>query len=169
MLQYTGADVGGNITEDISALAADQPNVRIRWHYYDAYRDYYWGIDSVKVIGNYRISAIQMAMEGDGGSGFGGYGFSGFGFTGLKNDELIIPSVAESLRTRPERLRAKSQKFYDINPFTTITAKQQGLVDPISIKEILEWLEEVWLSGELDEALTETEYLEFRKAIEESF
>ena len=36
----------------------------------------------------------------------------------------------------------------------------------VNIKEILEWLDKIWLSGELKESMTEEEYLEFRKAIE---
>lgn len=34
---------------DISAIAAEQPNVKIRWHYYNADWDYYWEIDNVNV------------------------------------------------------------------------------------------------------------------------
>jgi len=86
-------------------------------------------------------------------------------------DGLMLSTATESLETRPERLRVKSQKFYDIIPSTTITARQQALdamnADPVSIKELLQWLDKIWLDGDLKEFMTEEEYLEFRKAIEE--
>jgi hypothetical protein len=86
-------------------------------------------------------------------------------------DALMLSTATESPETRPERLRAKSQKFYDIIPSTTITARQEALdamnADPVSIKELLQWLDKIWLDGDLKEFMTEEEYLEFRKAIEE--
>ena len=89
------------------------------------------------------------------------------------SDALMLSTATESLETRPERLVAKSRKFYDITPETTISALQKALdtqkVDiKVSIKEILEWLDEVRLSDDLKESMTEEQYLEFRKAIEDS-
>jgi len=86
-------------------------------------------------------------------------------------DDLML-SATESIASRPERLRAKSQKFYDITPETTISARQKQLdimkVDiKVNIKEILQWLDKIWLSGELKETMTEEQYLKFRKAIED--
>jgi hypothetical protein len=187
ILQYTDSSTGGYISEDISAYAAGQSNVRIRWHYYDANYDWYWGIDDVKVIGNYRASTMQMSMGGGGGSMLKSMGFGleslslmesslsassiGKAVSVGKDTDLML-SVFQSQKARPERLRAKSQKFYDITPETTISAKQKQLdamkIDPASIKEILEWLDEIWLNGDLKESMTEEDYLEFRKAIEES-
>jgi subtilisin family serine protease len=167
ILQYTGSSTGGNISEDISTFAADQSNVRIRWHYYDAHNDYYWGIDNIKIIGNYRIPPTQM-----GTGGYSGFGYSGFGFSGLGRDELIILSAAESLRTRPERLAEKTEKFYAVNAFNAISplqkARAEKQFEEADIKEILDWLDEIWLSGDLDESITEEEFLEFRKSVEES-
>ena len=187
ILQYTGANTGGNITEDISELAADQSNVRIRWHYYDANNDWYWGIDNVKVIGNYRVSSMQMSMGGGGGSTLKsmGLGLESMSLMesslSLDSYEKAIPvkrsdnlmlSAAESQETRPERLRVKSQKFYDITPETTISARQKQLdamkIEPVNIKEILQRFDEIWLSGDLKETMSEDEYLELRKTIEES-
>lgn len=87
-------------------------------------------------------------------------------------DALMLSTATESLETRPERLVAKSQKFYEITPETTISARQktldtQKLDIKMSVKERLEWLDEVWLNGDLD-SVTEEEYLEFRKVLEES-
>jgi hypothetical protein len=40
--------------------------------------------------------------------------------------------------------------------------------DPEIIEELLNWLDQAWLAGELSDIMTETEYLEFRQAIEGS-
>jgi len=92
--------------------------------------------------------------------------------TAKRGDALML-SAAESLRTRPERLRAKSQKFYDIIPANTVSAlrraeeaKRQRIDEAKDTKDILEWLDEIWINGDID--WTEERYLEFRKSIEES-
>jgi hypothetical protein len=41
-------------------------------------------------------------------------------------------------------------------------------VAPEIIEELLNWLDQAWLTGELSGIMTETEYLEFRQAIEGS-
>ncbi len=38
----------------------------------------------------------------------------------------------------------------------------------VDVNELVDWLDELWLSGDLNEAMNEQEYLEFRNAIEES-
>lgn len=38
----------------------------------------------------------------------------------------------------------------------------------IDVEELINWLDKLWLDGELKEIMTEEEYLEFRKSIEES-
>ncbi len=114
----------------------------------------------------------------------GGFGLEGMSLTAgtlaldssetasAERGDALMLSAAESFRTRPQRLAAKSQKFYDITPATTITARQQALAAmktaPVGIKEILNWLDEQWLSGNLDERMTEEQYLDFRTAVEES-
>ncbi len=101
-----------------------------------------------------------------------GGGGMGFGFEGLESGELMMLDMETILATRPERLVAKSQKFYDITPETTISARQKALdaqevdIEQI-IKEILEWLDGIWLDGDLKEIMTEEQYLEFRRTIEE--
>ncbi|RKY07449.1 MAG: hypothetical protein DRP65_10460 [Planctomycetota bacterium] len=50
LLFYQDSDASGEVEVDIS-FADNQANVQIRWHYYDAYWDYYWGIDDVQVKG----------------------------------------------------------------------------------------------------------------------
>jgi hypothetical protein len=41
-------------------------------------------------------------------------------------------------------------------------------IDPNVIKEMLEWLDEMWQSGVFKDVMTEEEYLEFRKLVLES-
>ncbi|WP_051913568.1 hypothetical protein [Thermus caliditerrae] len=48
--RFQGEDVGPEThTVDISAIAGGQPNVIIRFHYYDANFDYFWIVDNVRV------------------------------------------------------------------------------------------------------------------------
>lgn len=126
----------------------------------------------------------MMAMGDGGGRGTDG--------------ELLLLDAAASLKARPERLTARSQKFYDITPETTISAIQKALelqlqlqhqakskpkpevqfeLEPlqqelqpqpteIDIQKLVDWLDEIWLNGEL-EGWTEDKYLEFRKSIED--
>jgi len=44
-----GADASGLVELDLSPIADGQSDVQIRWHYYDANYDYYWGIDDVEI------------------------------------------------------------------------------------------------------------------------
>ncbi|MGA2914797.1 MAG: right-handed parallel beta-helix repeat-containing protein [Sedimentisphaerales bacterium] len=93
-------------------------------------------------------------------------------FTG-KSDSLMLSTAAESLAKMPQRLADKSRKFYCLTPATTISAKQRELAllktdNQANIKELLKWLDEVWLSGDLKDSMTENEYQEFRKTVEQS-
>jgi hypothetical protein len=47
--RWQGATASGEINLDISAIANGQPNVQVRWHYYDANKEWYWGIDDVEI------------------------------------------------------------------------------------------------------------------------
>lgn len=48
--RFQGADVGPEThTVDISSIAAGKPNVIIRFHYYDAYWDWFWIVDNIRV------------------------------------------------------------------------------------------------------------------------
>jgi len=47
---------------DISAIADNQPDVQVRWYYYNADWEWYWGIDDVQVTGEY---APQEPVAGD--------------------------------------------------------------------------------------------------------
>ncbi|MFC1707001.1 S8 family serine peptidase, partial [Planctomycetota bacterium] len=52
---YT-ADNSGTVNLDISSIAAGQSSVQVRWRYYDANWDWYWGIDDVSVEGATAVS-----------------------------------------------------------------------------------------------------------------
>lgn len=49
--RYQGADAEGVVGIDISQIAARQPDVQLRWRYYNTNRDWYWGIDNVSITG----------------------------------------------------------------------------------------------------------------------
>ena len=53
---YQGYDASGPVELDLSSIAAGQPDVQIRWHYYNARYEYYWGIDDVEIHGEIRSS-----------------------------------------------------------------------------------------------------------------
>jgi alpha-tubulin suppressor-like RCC1 family protein len=107
------------------------------------------------------------------------------------SDALMLPDTRASLAARPARLRARTDKFYDIRPQITVSeiqpAKTMILVDqmstttiaeesitnddttitePTTIEEIVDWLDAIWQSGEL--TISEDEYLQFRSNVQES-
>lgn len=51
MAHYQCADASGEEKIDLTAVAAHKDNVQIRWHYYDATYDWYWGIDNIELTG----------------------------------------------------------------------------------------------------------------------
>jgi transcription initiation factor IIE alpha subunit len=79
----------------------------------------------------------------------------------------MLPDAKVSLAAMPERLIARSQKFYDLTPDKTITALRKAQeVKKVNIEEIVEWLEYLWLTEEdLREDMTEAEWLEFIEAV----
>ena len=49
---YHGIDYAGEVELPLSGFGADEASdVQVRWHYYDANYDYYWGIDDVQISG----------------------------------------------------------------------------------------------------------------------
>jgi len=51
--RYQGADASGQAELDISSIAVGQIDVQIRWHYYNANYENFWGIDDVEIYGTY--------------------------------------------------------------------------------------------------------------------
>ncbi len=61
--RYQGADTSGQIELDLSAYGAEGAgDVQIRWHYYNAYYEWFWGIDDVEIIAT---STPVTSPEGD--------------------------------------------------------------------------------------------------------
>ena len=63
MARYQGADYSGLVELNLSGFGADgAAGVQIRWHYYNANNDWYWGIDDVQIVAN---TASQTSLVGD--------------------------------------------------------------------------------------------------------
>jgi hypothetical protein len=78
-------------------------------------------------------------------------------------DALMLDDLQQSLAKMPEKLKAKTRRFYDISPSRTVSSVR---VKQAAVDEILKFLDKMRASGELDKSLTEQKYLEFRKAVE---
>lgn len=60
--RFEGAHASGTVELPLSAYGADDStNVQIRWHYYNADWEYYWGIDDVEISG----FSIPVELLGD--------------------------------------------------------------------------------------------------------
>ncbi|MBN1392949.1 MAG: C10 family peptidase [Sedimentisphaerales bacterium] len=57
--EYT---ITGVVEKDLSSIADGQSNVQIRWRYYDADWEWYWGIDDVKITG---YEELEPPPQGD--------------------------------------------------------------------------------------------------------
>lgn len=92
----------------------------------------------------------------------------------VERDSLMLSSAAESMAKRPERLIAKSQKFYDITPANTISARQRELAllktdNQTDIKELLKWLDELWLTDKgVRDSVDEKSWQEFIEGVKSS-
>ena len=64
--RYQGADYQGLVELALSGFGADgDPNVQIRWHYYNAQYEYYWGIDDVQIIATVPGQAVAGDFDSD--------------------------------------------------------------------------------------------------------
>jgi alpha-tubulin suppressor-like RCC1 family protein len=73
-------------------------------------------------------SDTQWMMSMSGGDGGMGLGLENSELDSTGNrDALMLSTATESLKARPERLIARSRKFYDITPETTISAMGKAL------------------------------------------
>lgn len=71
---YNVVDAGKEVVVRLPSIADYQSNVQIRWHYYNANYDWYWGIDNVKIVGEMitqdyyvQISPSWQTAKGDTG------------------------------------------------------------------------------------------------------
>ena len=139
----------------------------------------------------------MMAMAGDGGADMSAAAMESISLLeadvaqAQAGDTLMLLDVKASLLAQPARLRARSQKFYEITPIASVPvtlASMSMSVDsetlglaavekpvaseeptepqPITIEELVDWLDEIWQAGEL--TMSEEEYLDFRNDLEES-
>ena len=105
----------------------------------------------------------------------------------VSSDSLMLADLQASKVKRPDRLAKRTDAFYAITPQSVaawkaktdeITSRIAGINEnavesisaeiPVDIDSLVDWLDEVWLSGELSDAMTEEEYLEFKETIEQS-
>jgi hypothetical protein len=82
------------------------------------------------------------------------------------NDDLMLSSAIESLAARPERLRGKSDKFYAVNAFNTVSALRaradaEKKVKEVDFEAILKWLAEIWLDPEVRKTIDEEMWKNF--------
>ncbi|NQT17610.1 MAG: choice-of-anchor D domain-containing protein, partial [Planctomycetes bacterium] len=63
--RYQGAEASGNVSLDISSIADGQSNVEIRWHYWDAYYEWWWQVDNVRVSGDPVAAAPDIDVQGN--------------------------------------------------------------------------------------------------------
>jgi hypothetical protein len=71
--RYHGRAASGVVELDISAIAAKQKDVKIRWHFFDTVNDYYWGIDNVNITGVVSQPAMSCDLEPDCDVDFGDF------------------------------------------------------------------------------------------------
>jgi hypothetical protein len=65
LAQYTGQKYSGPVQLDLTSLAAGSSNVQVRWHYYNANWEWYWGIDDVKITGQTPVRQIPSDLNSD--------------------------------------------------------------------------------------------------------
>lgn len=59
--RYRNNDYAGSVELALSGFGADgDPNVQIRWHYYKANYDYYWGIDDVEITASHIVPIVTV-------------------------------------------------------------------------------------------------------------
>ena len=65
--RYEDVDAAGAVELDLSSIVDGKSDVQIRWHYYDAYWDLYWGIDNVLITGTRMNQAPEIDAVAAGG------------------------------------------------------------------------------------------------------
>lgn len=72
---YRGASASGSVVLDITQYAADQSDVQVRFHHWDASYDWWWAVDDVAIVGSngFVCGGPFFAEYGDGCAGGGGF------------------------------------------------------------------------------------------------
>ena len=66
LARYQGANYAGLVELDLSGFGADgAAGVQIRWHYYNANYDWYWGVDDVQIIATSVVEAPVGDFDSD--------------------------------------------------------------------------------------------------------
>ncbi len=91
--------------------------------------------------------------------------------TGRK-DDLMLSSAIESLAARPERLTAKSEKFYAVNAFNTVSAlrkmeEPKKEIEEVDVKKLLDWLAEIWLDPKVRKSVDAEDWLKLYQSLKE--
>lgn len=86
-------------------------------------------------------------------------------------DDLMLSSAIESLAARPERLVGKSEKFYRVTAFNTVSAlremeRRRNTADELDVEKLLDWLAEIWLDPEVRQEIAEPDWLRFYESIQ---
>jgi len=90
-------------------------------------------------------------------------GGGGFG----KEGGLML-DTEQSLIARPQRLAERTNRFYAVDVSKSAIERTPVYIDEDDISDILAWLDKIWLDcDELRKYMTEEEFLEFRKLLEE--
>ena len=87
-----------------------------------------------------------------------------------RKDDLMLSSAIESLAARPERLRGKSDKFYAVNAFNTVSVLQasacaEKVGQEVDVEAILKWLAEIWLDPEVREGVDAEDWLKLYESL----
>jgi hypothetical protein len=85
--RYEGASFEGPVELDISSIADGEPNVQIRWHYYDANWDWYWGIDDVQIEAEAVFGKIAGDFEFDCDVDFADFALFASAWLSIEGDE----------------------------------------------------------------------------------
>ena len=71
---YSGISANGTVVLDLSVQAANQSDVQIRFHYYNANFEWWWAVDDVLVFGDTQSQcADDFTAYGNGCAGSGGF------------------------------------------------------------------------------------------------
>jgi len=81
---------------------------------------------------------------------------------------LMLPDVKASMAARPARLKARTDKFYEILPQSAKLSQTDTARAKAVARELLKNLEDDWNFGDLKNYMSEENYLSLRSCAEQS-
>ncbi|MFH1616642.1 MAG: hypothetical protein ABIG61_16360 [Planctomycetota bacterium] len=89
-----------------------------------------------------------------------------------EKDTLILLTPNEILNAKSPELAERIDKYYALIPETIsgpepLIARSRRELITLQ-QQVLEWLDEIWLNSNLNDSMSENDYLEFRNAIEKA-